>query len=175
MIDSSTPLLGFAAWSGTGKTTLLKQLIPLLKADGVRLAAVNHTHHEVEFDQPGKDSYELRHAGADQVLVASAHRSMLISENQTLAAEPNLQQLLPQLNHEHIDLILVEGFKHEPIPRIELHRSALGKPLLYPEDTQIIAIALSSEETIAPTIPRLDLNNPQQIANHIKQQLLLRT
>ncbi len=170
MIDSPTPLLGFAAWSGTGKTTLLKQLIPLLRKQNVRLAAIKHTHHDVEFDQPGKDSYELRHAGADQVLVASARRSMLITESRTTEQEPNLQQLLPQLNHSQLDLILVEGFKHEPIPRIELHRSAAGKPLLYPDDPQIIAIALAAEETVTPTIPRLDLNQPQQIADYIQQQ-----
>lgn len=171
-IESPTPLLGFAAWSGTGKTTLLQQLIPELKGRGVRLAAVKHTHHDVEFDQPGKDSYQLRHAGARQVLVASAKRSMLIQENPRDEAEPNLAQLLPQLNHNALDLILIEGFKHEPIPRIELYRSALGKPLLYPDDPQIIAIAVAADETIDPTIPRLDLNHISGIADHIEQQIL---
>lgn len=169
-IDSPTPLLGFAAWSGTGKTTLLKNLIPLLREDGIRIAAIKHTHHNVDFDQPGKDSYELRRSGANQVLVASAKRSMLITENRSPQQEPQLQQLLTQLDHDQIDLILVEGFKHEPIPRIELHRSSVGKPLLYPDDSQIIAIALSESETITPVIPRLDLDNSPQIAEFIKSR-----
>ncbi len=175
-IESPTPLLGFAAWSGTGKTTLLKQLIPLLRGAGVRVAAIKHTHHSVDFDEPGKDSYELRKSGANQVLVASAKRSMLITETPSPEQEPQLQQLLGQLDHEQIDLILVEGFKHESIPRIELHRSAVGKPLLYPDDPQIIAIALSESETLiqktAPTIPRLDLDNSPQIVEFIQQELI---
>ncbi len=171
-INSPTPLLGFAAWSGTGKTTLLTQLIPELKMRGIRVAAVKHTHHEVEFDQPGKDSYELRRAGAEEVLVASAKRSMLIRENRHNRSEPDLTQLLPQLNHDALDLVLIEGFKHEAIPRIELHRSTVGKPLLYPDDSQIVAIALASDETMTPTIPRLDLNDISGIADHIEQQIL---
>ncbi|HIJ22024.1 MAG: molybdopterin-guanine dinucleotide biosynthesis protein B [Gammaproteobacteria bacterium] len=171
MITSPTPLLGFAAWSGTGKTSLLTKLIPLLKDRGIRLAAIKHTHHNFEPDQPGKDSYELRHAGADQVLVASAKRSALMTENRKQESEPDLQQLLPKLDHSQLDLILVEGFKHEPIPRIELHRSALGKPLLYPNDPQIIAIAVARDEMITPTILRLDLNNNTEIVEFIEQQL----
>ncbi len=171
-IDSPTPLLGFAAWSGTGKTTLLCQLIPQLKADGIRVAAIKHTHHSVDFDIPGKDSYEMRQAGADQVLVASARRSMLITENASEHPEPDLQSLLSQLDHSAIDLVLIEGFKHEPIPRIELHRSSVGKPLLYPDDPQIIAIALTTSEKITPTIPRLDLDNSAQIVKFIEQQIL---
>ncbi len=167
-MESPPPLLGLAAWSGTGKTTLLKQLIPLLCNRGIRIAAVKHTHHEVEFDHPGKDSYELRHSGASQVLVASSRRSMLIRENHQPQQEPDLQQLLPQFDYNTLDLILVEGFKHEPIPRIELHRSQLGKPLLYPDDSHIIAIALASEEPLTPSIPRLDLNNPLQITEFIE-------
>lgn len=167
-----TPLLGFAAWSGTGKTTLLRKLIPQLKADGIRIAAIKHTHHDVDFDLPGKDSYEMRKAGADQVLVASSKRSMLITENASEQQEPDLQSLLEQLNHSEIDLILIEGFKHEPIPRIEIHRSSVGKPLLYPDDPQIIAIALTSSEPITPTIPRLDLDNSAEIVEFIEQQIL---
>jgi molybdopterin-guanine dinucleotide biosynthesis protein B len=173
-VTSPTPLLGLAAWSGTGKTTLLSALIPLLKARGMHIAALKHTHHSVEFDQPGKDSHTLRQAGAEQVLVASASCSMLIRQPPTPAQEPNLQQLLTQLDHEHLDLILVEGFKHEAIPRIELHRSAVGKPLLYPQDPEIIAIALANDETITPTIPRLDLNNPAEVAHYIEHNCLHR-
>lgn len=172
--NSPTPLLGFAAWSGTGKTTLLRALIPLLKGDGIRVAAIKHTHHNFDIDQPGKDSYALRKSGADQVLVASAKRWALINENSETQEEPNLQQLLPNLNHDQLDLILIEGFKHEPIPRIELHRSAVGKPLLYPDDPEIVAIAVANSENIEPTIPRLDLDNSDEIAHFIKTQLLHR-
>ncbi len=171
MIQTPTPVIGFAAWSGTGKTTLIKQIITILNGRGLHIAAIKHTHHQVDFDQPGKDSYELRHAGAEQLLVASAKRSMLITEHPQESSEPDLASLLPKLDHAALDLVLVEGFKHEPIPRIELHRSALGKPLLYPDDLHIIAIALPRYETITPTITRLDLDNPDEIADFIQQQI----
>ncbi|MBT3196931.1 MAG: bifunctional molybdopterin-guanine dinucleotide biosynthesis adaptor protein MobB/molybdopterin molybdotransferase MoeA [Gammaproteobacteria bacterium] len=170
-LGSPTPLLGFAAWSGTGKTTLLLQLIPLLKSRGIRVAAIKHTHHNFDIDQPGKDSYALRKSGADQLLVASAQRWALMTETRERQQEPNLIQLLPQLDHTQLDLILIEGFKHEAIPRIELYRSPIGKPLLYPDDPQIIAIALTATESIQPTIPRLDLDNSSQIADFIQTQL----
>ncbi|MBC8519082.1 MAG: molybdopterin-guanine dinucleotide biosynthesis protein B [Gammaproteobacteria bacterium] len=173
-LNSPTPLLGFAAWSGTGKTTLLKQIIPILVARGVHVAAIKHTHHEFDIDQPGKDSYKLRKSGASQVLVASSRRWALINENSGDATEPDLKQLLPKLDHDNIDLILIEGFKHEPIPRIELHRSVTGKPLLYPDDSQIIAIAISNNEQMNPSIPRLDLDNSEQIADFIETNVLHR-
>ncbi len=173
-ISSPTPLLGFAAWSGTGKTTLLRQIIPTLRKRGIRVAAIKHTHHDFEIDLPGKDSYELRKSGANQVLVASARRWALMNENSGDATEPDLQKLLPKLDHDNLDLILIEGFKHEPIPRIELHRSALGKPLLYPNDSQIIAIAISSDEKITPSIKRLNLDNSEQITDFIETKILNR-
>ncbi len=174
MIHSPTPLIGFAAWSGTGKTTLLSQLIPRLRQLGIRCAAIKHTHHQVDFDQPGKDSHTLRHAGADQILVASARRTMLIREEPAPHTEPNLQQLLPRLDHETLDLILVEGFKHEPIPRIELWRPELEQPLLYPEDPRIIAIALPQSAALDVPLPRLDLDTPDTIVQFITDQIIRR-
>jgi molybdopterin-guanine dinucleotide biosynthesis protein MobB len=149
--QSPIPVIGFAAWSGTGKTTLLKQLIPWFKARGLRVAVIKATHHDFEIDQPGKDSYELRKAGAAQTLLVSSRRSALIVEHAS-PAEPDLTQALARLDPAQADLVLVEGFKHVPFPKIELHRPALGKPLLYPQDSSIIAIA-----TYAPLPEKLGI------------------
>jgi len=158
-------MIGFAAFSGTGKTTLLLKLIPLLTARGLRLAIIKHSHHDFEIDQPGKDSYELHHAGSSQTLLTSRYRSALITENSP-PREPALYEQVKKLDDRHIDLILVEGFRHEKtLPRIELHRPSLGKPLLYPDDDNIIALA--SDEDMTIDIPRLDLQNPQQITDFI--------
>ena len=160
------PVLGFAAWSGTGKTTLLKQLIPALKQNGVRLAVVKHAHHSFDIDTPGKDSYALRKAGADHMLIASRQRWALMVERDS-GDEPRLQELLLQLPGNELDLILVEGFKHEPFPKIELHRPSRQRPLLFPEDHNIIAIASDAELTSQPEIPILDLNNLQGIVDFV--------
>jgi molybdopterin-guanine dinucleotide biosynthesis protein B len=160
------PLLGLVAFSGTGKTTLLKQLIPLLKARGLQLALIKHSHHQFDIDTPGKDSYELRMAGAEQVMVASRRRWALMVETPQQTDDPQLEVLLPHLNTDALDLVLVEGFKHAAIPKIELYRPGLNHPLLYPEDTNIIAIA--SDTALAVTrLPVLDLNNPEAIADFI--------
>lgn len=162
-------VLGFAAFSGTGKTTLLKKVIPLLCEKGVRIAIIKHSHHDFEIDRPGKDSYELHHAGAMQTLISSKYRSALISENKTLE-EPDLQQALSQLDASILDLVLVEGFRDETtISQIELHRPANGKPFLYPSRNNIIALA--SDETLECPVPLLDINNSQQIADFIIQWL----
>lgn len=170
MFHSPTPILGFAAFSGTGKTTLLTQLIPLLKQRGLRIALIKHSHHNFEIDQPGKDSYRLRKAGADQVMLVSRHRWALISELQT-ENTPRLADRLPYLDHAQLDLILVEGFKAEVFPKIELHRPILNKPLLYPEDTSIIAVASDKQLLLPKHLTLLDLNNPQQIAEFILRGL----
>ncbi len=170
--DVKTPeMIGFAAFSGTGKTTLLKQLIPLLTARGLQLAIIKHSHHNFEIDQPGKDSYELHHAGSSQTLLTSKFRSALITEN-LAHQEPELKQEVMKLDLMNINLILVEGFRHEKsLTRIELHRPSLGKPFLYPGQKNIIALA--SDEKLDIELPLLDLNNPAQIAdfiiNRIKQ------
>ncbi len=164
-MTDNLPVMGFAAFSGTGKTTLLKQLIPLLSAKGVRVGVIKHAHHEFDIDKPGKDSYELRKAGARQMLVASARRWALVTENQTVG-DPHLDVLVKRLDPHSIDLVLVEGFKHAPFTRIELHRPALGHPLLYPEDSNIIAVAADTAIDDCG-LPVLDLNDPAAIADFI--------
>ncbi|MGD8483550.1 MAG: molybdopterin-guanine dinucleotide biosynthesis protein B [Thioalkalispiraceae bacterium] len=161
-------VLGFAAFSGTGKTTLLKQLIPLLSNRGLKIAVIKHTHHDIELDQPGKDSYELRHAGAKQTLLAGPNRSILITE----IPSPSLDELLESLDRQALDLILVEGFREAAIPKIELQRSILARPFLFAHDPHIIAIASDKPENIVTDLPRLDLNNPAEIAEFIRQTIL---
>ena len=141
MSKTVPPVLGFAAYSGTGKTTLLTNLIPLLRESGLRIGLVKHAHHSFEPDQPGKDSYELRKAGASQVLVASYRIWALFCE-QGEGDDPVLARLLEKLDAEDLDLILVEGFKHEAIPKIELHRPCLGFAPIYPDDPNVIAVGL---------------------------------
>jgi molybdopterin-guanine dinucleotide biosynthesis protein MobB len=167
MLSFSLPLLGFAAYSGTGKTTLLKQLIPILRDAGMELGVIKHAHHQVEVDQPGKDSYELRKAGAGRVLLASAgHWALMVDEAQ--AYEPTLGELLQRLDCSNLDLVLVEGFRHLDFPKIELHRKSLNRPLLFPGDGSIIAIASDSPLDSGTAIPRLDLNHPPAIADFIR-------
>lgn len=158
------PVLGMAAWSGTGKTTLLIKLLPLLRAQGLRIGMLKHAHHDFDIDQPGKDSYLLRKAGAEQMLIASRQRWALMVESPTVE-DVSLTAMLAQLNRNTLDLILVEGFRHKAFPKIELHRSALGKPLLFPEDASIMAVA--SDTPIETDLPWLNLNAPADIANFI--------
>ena len=159
------PVLGFAAFSGTGKTTLLEKLIPQLAEQGIRVSMVKHAHHEFDIDKPGKDSYRLRKAGAQQMLIASSRRQALMTENAT-PQEPRLDELITRLDLEHIDLVLVEGFKQVPFPKIELHRKALGKTLLYTDDADIIAVA-SDHLTDCSDLPALDINDTAAIAAFI--------
>jgi molybdopterin-guanine dinucleotide biosynthesis protein MobB len=163
----NAPLLGFAAWSGTGKTTLLERLVPVLVARGLRVAVIKHAHHDFDIDVPGKDSYRMRKAGAQQVMVASRRRWALVTEHDDGRPEPRLAELLLHLDHARLDLILVEGFKHEPIPKIELHRPTLGKPLLYTADPKVVAIATDAPVSPAPPLPVLDLNTPDEVADFI--------
>ena len=164
--DRPVPILGFAAFSGTGKTTLLCRLIPLLKGRGVRVAMVKHAHHTFDIDTPGKDSYELRKAGADQMLVASSQRWALMVEDPH-DDRPDLERLLAHLDPGRADLILVEGFKDEAIPKIELHRAGLDQPLLFPDDEDVIAIATDAPLPVATDLPCLDLNDPTAIADFV--------
>lgn len=173
MIDYPIPMVGFCADSGTGKTTLLKHLLPLLKMKGLHIGVVKHAHHQFDIDHPGKDSYELRQAGADQMLVASRQRMAWIKESHEQRPEPVLEEALAVLQADELDLILVEGFKQAPFPKIELHRPSQGKPLMYPNDENIIAIATDepfTDNTEAP--PRLDLNQPEEIAEFIIENIV---
>ena len=168
MIETAVPILGFAAYSGTGKTTLLKQLLPMLRAHGLRIGTVKHAHHTFEVDTPGKDSYELRKAGAEQLLIASRRRWALMVDHEE-RDEPDLQAMVRRLDQRSLDLILVEGFKHEEFPKIELYRPALGRPAMYPQDPSVIAVA-SDAALPAPThLPVLDLNDVPAIAHFVLQ------
>ena len=158
------PVLGIAAWSGTGKTTLLTKVLPLLHAKGLRIGMLKHAHHSFDIDHPGKDSYELRKAGAEQMLIASSQRWALMVEA-PLPGDPSLPDMLDRLDRSTLDLILVEGFRHTPFPKIELHRPALGMPLLFPDDASIIAIA--SDTPLDTQLPQLDLNDPDAIVEFI--------
>jgi molybdopterin-guanine dinucleotide biosynthesis protein B len=130
-------LIGFAGWSGAGKTTLIVRLIPELNRRGLRVSTIKHAHHAFDLDQPGKDSYEHRAAGAEEVLVASAKRVALMRELRG-APEPSLAELLRLL--KPVDLVLIEGFKRDPYPKIEIFRAANQKPPLYPGDPRIVAL-----------------------------------
>ena len=131
-------IFGFAGWSGSGKTTLVEQLIPRLNARGLRVSLVKHAHHDFDVDLPGKDSYRHRHAGCGEVLVSSANRWALMHELRG-AEELTLAEALTRLSP--CDLVLIEGYKRSPIPKLEIHRAALGKPLLHPADQNIVALA----------------------------------
>jgi molybdopterin-guanine dinucleotide biosynthesis adapter protein len=131
-------IFGFAGWSGSGKTTLIEQLIPRLAADGTRVALIKHAHHEFDVDLPGKDSYRHRHAGCVEVLVSSRTRWALMHELRG-GPELTLPDALARLSP--CDLVLVEGYKAAPIPKLEVHRAGLGKPLLQPRDPHILALA----------------------------------
>jgi molybdopterin-guanine dinucleotide biosynthesis adapter protein len=159
-------VLGFAAFSGTGKTTLLSQLIPLLKSRGLRIAVIKYSHHDVEVDQPGKDSYRLRKAGATPTLLVSPYRQIIISEY-AAPQEIRLQEQLGLFENGETDLVLVEGFRDQAFAKIELHRPGLGKPLLYPADQQIIAIASDQPLSPPPPLPCLDLNDIAAIAEFV--------
>ncbi|MFT6916077.1 MAG: molybdopterin-guanine dinucleotide biosynthesis protein B [Motiliproteus sp.] len=166
-ISTATALIGIAAFSGTGKTTLLKQLIPLLQRRGIRVGMIKHAHHGFDIDTPGKDSYELRKSGADQVLIGSRHRWALMTETPEEQSDPDLNYLIGRLDHSRIDLIMVEGFKHLPFPKIELHRPGTGHPLLFPDDPNIVAIAHDEVLPVPTQLPHLDINSPEAIVDFI--------
>ena len=155
-------VIGIAGWSGSGKTTLLVKLIPVLVARRVTVSTIKHAHHAFDVDQPGKDSYVHRQAGATEVLVSSSNRFALMHELRG-APEPSLNELLARL--APVDLVIVEGFKRDPIPKIEIHRPELGKPLLYPEDPAIIALA--SPRRLDGPLPWLPLDDAQAIADFV--------
>jgi molybdopterin-guanine dinucleotide biosynthesis adapter protein len=159
-------VFGLAGWSGSGKTTLLTALIPELITRGLTVSTVKHAHHAFDIDQPGKDSWRHREAGAREVLVASARRWALMHELRD-AAEPPLDQLLAHLSS--VDLVIIEGFKHDPHPKIEVHRPSLGKMPLYPEDPAIVAVA--SDEPLAVPLPLLPLNDAGAVADFMIDHL----
>ncbi len=159
-------ILGLTGWSGSGKTTLLTALLPLLVADGLRVSTVKHAHHEFDLDQPGKDSWRHRAAGAGEVLIASGRRWALLHENH--GAEPELPDLLARL--APVDLVLVEGFKASPHPKLEVHRPELGKPPIWPGRDDIVAVATDAALPACPR-PLLPLGDPPAIARWIRRFL----
>ncbi|MFA7666932.1 MAG: molybdopterin-guanine dinucleotide biosynthesis protein B [Burkholderiaceae bacterium] len=163
---SAQRVFGFAGWSGAGKTTLIEGLIPRLVGRGMKVSLLKHAHHGFDLDQPGKDSFRHRQAGASEVLIGSARRWALMHELRD-EAEPALAQLLARLSP--CDLVLVEGYKRAPIPKLEVHRPALGKPLLQPDDPYIVAVA--ADGPVACGVPRFDLNDPRTIAGFILEHL----
>ncbi|HHF0485415.1 TPA: bifunctional molybdopterin-guanine dinucleotide biosynthesis adaptor protein MobB/molybdopterin molybdotransferase MoeA [Vibrio antiquarius] len=160
------PILGFAAYSGTGKTTLLEALLPKLTEAGLRIGMLKHAHHNFDVDKPGKDSYRLRKAGASQMLIASRNRFALMTE--TPEAEAEFEYLLTRFDEEKLDVVLVEGCKNIAFPKIELHREEVGKPWLYPNDENIIAIASDSAE-LDSELPQMNINDLEAIAQFVIQ------
>ena len=158
-------LIGLAGWSGSGKTTLLAKLLPVLIARGRSVSTLKHAHHEFDIDKPGKDSHTHRLAGAPEVLISSARRWALMHELRD-EPEPSLQELLTHLSP--VDLVVVEGFKTQSHPKLEVHRASVGKPLLYPNDANIVAIA-SDVRPENLQLPFADLNDVEAIADLIDE------
>jgi molybdopterin-guanine dinucleotide biosynthesis protein B len=156
-------VIGLAGWSGSGKTTLIAKLLPILVARGVTVSTIKHAHHAFDIDQPGKDSWVHRQAGATEVLIASANRFALMHELRG-APEPSLAELLARLGP--VDFVIVEGFKRDDHPKIEIHRPELGKPLLHPEDPHIVAVA-SPAPLPGLALPWLPLDDAGAIADFI--------
>lgn len=159
-------IFGFAGYSGSGKTTLIEKLIPLFVQRGLKVSLIKHAHHTFDVDQPGKDSFRHRHAGCSEVLVTSSRRWALMSELRG-APEPTLQEQMERLSP--CDLLLVEGFKHEPIPKLEVYRTEVGESMIHPHDRNIVAIA--SDAKVDSTLPQLDLNAPETIAAFVLQHV----
>jgi molybdopterin-guanine dinucleotide biosynthesis protein B len=152
-------VLGLVGWSGSGKTTLLVALLPLLRARGLRVSTVKHAHHGFDMDRPGKDSHRHRQAGAHEVLVAGAGRWALLHE--VAGAEPALPDLLARL--DPVDLVLVEGFKSHPFPKLEVHRPSLGKPPIWPSQPDVVAVATDTAGLDCSRIV-LPLDAPDRVA-----------
>jgi molybdopterin-guanine dinucleotide biosynthesis protein B len=161
-------VFGFAGWSGSGKTTLIEKLIPRFADAGLRVSLIKHAHHTFDVDQPGKDSYRHRHAGAAEVLVTSSRRWVLMHELRG-AAEPAFEEQMKHLSP--CDIVIVEGFKHAAIPKLEVWRRETGEPLIHPNDPHIVAVA--SDTRVDTKLPVLNLNDDAGIASFILAHLRL--
>jgi molybdopterin-guanine dinucleotide biosynthesis protein B len=162
-------LIGFAGWSGSGKTTLVERVIVLLARRGLKVSLIKHAHHDFDIDRPGKDSWRHRAAGCGEVLVSSGRRWALMHELRG-APEATLDELIGRLSP--CDLLLVEGFKHAPIPKIEIHRAALGRPLLFPLDRHVIAVA--TDVPLDTALPQFGLDDAAAVADFIVARALSR-
>ena len=158
---SSMRIIGLAGWSGSGKTTLVTKLVPCLIGRGLRVSTLKHAHHGFDLDQPGKDSFMHRAAGATEVIVSSAKRFAILHELRD-EAEWDLPALVAKMSP--VDLVLVEGYKRDPFPKLEIHRAANGKPLLHPQDPHIVAVA-SDIALPDATVPVIDLNDIAAVAD----------
>ena len=164
-------VFGFAGWSGSGKTTLIEQLIPRFVMRGLTVSLIKHAHHNFDIDRPGKDSYRHREAGCKEVMVGSAHRWVIMHELRG-APEPTLEEQIARMGP--CDLLLVEGFKFDPIPKLEIFRAANGKPTLHPDDPHIVAIA--TDRPFESRLPQFGLNDYDAIAEFVLLHLgLVRT
>ncbi len=159
-------IFGFAGWSGSGKTTLIEKLIPRFVGAGLRVSLIKHAHHTFDVDQPGKDSYRHRHAGAAEILITSSRRWVLMHELRG-AHEPSFDEQVKRISP--CDLLLVEGFKFAPIAKLEVWRAATGEPLLHPNDPHIVAVA--SDGPVQTKLPLLNLNDDAAIAAFISNHL----
>ncbi len=162
-------VFGIAGYSGSGKTTLIERVLPRFVARGLKVAVIKHTHHDFDVDRPGKDSWRAREAGAAAVLLASDHRTALLTEHRN--APPALDALLDRL--PACDLVLVEGYKREPIPKLEVHRAAIGRPWLFPDDPHILVVATDVQPPGG--FPRIDLDAILQLTDFIADHALSRS
>ena len=167
MIHSPVPLIGFVACSGAGKTTLLTQLIPLLRQRGIRVAVIKHAHHRFDIDHEGKDSYRFRKSGADQIVITAGHRMAWIREFPEPTEEPDLNQAIAALDTDALDLILVEGFKFESYPKIEVRRAGVECESLYPVDKDVVAV-VSDKKPENLDLPWVDLNDVEAVAGFLE-------
>lgn len=159
-------VFGITGYSGAGKTTLIERLIPLIKAGGLRVSLVKHTHHGFDIDKPGKDSYRMREAGAEEVLLANEDRWVVMHELRG-AKEPSLEEQLTRL--AIVDLVLVEGYKRAPMPKIEVWRSENAQAPRFPCDDSIIGMAVDGRAPEGCTLPVMQLSQPDEIAAFVLQ------
>ena len=157
-------LLGISGWSGSGKTTLVTALLPALTARGLRVSTIKHAHHGFDVDRPGKDSHRHREAGATEVMIGSARRWALMHELRRDEPEPTLSALVARMSP--VDLVLAEGYKAEPHDKLEVHRRTVGKPLLWGDVPNVVAIATDGLDRDVP-VPVLDLNDVAAVADFI--------
>ena len=159
-------IFGIAGYSGSGKTTLIERLIPLFTGDGLRVSLIKHAHHGFDIDHPGKDSYRHRHAGCSEVLVTSKLRWALMHELRG-EREPTLEEMIKRI--APCDLLLIEGYKRDPLDKLEVYRSTLGEPLLFPQDPRIIAVAC--DQRVTAELPQFSVDDVPAIAAFIRRHV----